>query len=689
MGKKEHHQPGHAKILEAWEPPDEAGDPIGCIATTFTFDPDFFEAECIGRFVGLDTTPSDGGVYVVEFEEKLTQLACAAVLVDQRHARGKRSLRWDLLSARVPGAILHAKVSLLLWSRCARLIIASANLTKPGYRLNHEVFGVLDYFAGSEAPLTVLAGLIDFLRRAVSFASPDPTTPGPAVVRWNSFLDRVKIVTGRWGAQHPPRSLARPRLFTITTGPNRRNAFTTIRECWPDVSPPQEAFVVSPFYDPPEAPNIPAQELWNLLRQRGPALVQFEVTAEDLHDGEGVLLHAPAALRAAQPRDRDGVETVFRRLREKDEEEKTRPYHAKCFRLENERWMMYQLGSSNFTTAGLGFGKTPNLEANLAYIVSLQRSAKGLRTLMQAWLDSEDVPANPQFLNVPRDRDDAPTAGEVLLPSGFGEAIFACGSDQAGFVELTFFGNPPDEWQLLHEDKEKVLLTESRWRAQRRPPRMRLDWQENRPPSAFRVKWRDSAGEAWWPVNARDAESLPPPRELRNLSLDALIEILTSARPLHQVMRRLLERRDNGASDGESPQLDPHKRVDTSGFLLQRTRRISWALAALRERLAQPVPSREALNWRLQGPHGVMALVNAISREDRPEQEKSFLLAEIAVELARVVPQHAPGCLQRRQVRAALRACIREIRSQVPEKALRKLPELKSYVRRAFKEASA
>ena len=280
-------------------------------------------------------------------------------------------------------------------------------------------------------------------------------------------------------------------------------------------------------------------------------------------------------------------------------------------------------------------------------------------------------------------------AGEILLPAEFGEATFACGSGEKGFVELTFQGSPPPGWKLLHEDKEEVVFTETHWRSQRRPLQVRLEWREDRPPSAFRVKWHDGAGEAWWPVNARDAASLPPPSELRNLSLDALIEILTSARPLHQVMRRWLQRRNDGASEGESPQLDPHKRVDTSGFLIQRTRRISWALAALRERLAQPVPSREALNWRLHGPHGVMALVNAIGQEDRPEQEKCFLLAEIAVELARVIPRHALGCLQRRQVSAALRECVREIRSRILVKTLGKFPELRSYVKRAFKEASA
>jgi hypothetical protein len=141
--------------------------------------------------------------------------------------------------------------------------------------------------------------------------------------------------------------------------------------------------------------------------------------------------------------------------------------------------------------------------------------------------------------------------------------------------------------------------------------------------------------------------------------------------------------------DGNSPppHLDPHKRVDTSSFLLQRTRRLSWALAALRERLSQPVPSREALEWRLRGHCGVMALVHAVLSEDRPASEKAFLLTEIAVELARVVPQHAPGYLSRQAVRAALRECIREIQRRIQADGLRSVPPMKRYVNQAFREA--
>ena len=684
MKKRDYGKPGYGKILEAWEPPDEPGDPVGCVATSFTFSPAFFEEECLGRFVGLETTSADGAAYLFEREEKLAHLACAAALVDQHHARGMRSLRWDLLSARVPGAILHAKVSLLLWSRHARLIVASANLTEDGYRRNHEVYGVLDYFDGSGAPLPVLSSIIDFLGRAVEFSAKDKVNPGPSLARWKGFLQRVLKSTRRWGVSRPPHSLAKPRVFVVTTGPKRRSAFQTIRECWPDSTAPTEAFVVSPFFDPPEAPNAPARELWDMLQKRRPASVQFEVTGEDLPDGRGVLLHAPEALRRAEPTDRDDVETVFRRLKLED----GRPLHAKCLWLQNRQWALYQIGSSNFTTPGIGLGKAPNLEANLAYAVCLKRNAKAFRALCQAWLDSEDAPTDARFLRERLDDcEDAPLPEEALLPSEFGEAVFASDPEQKGYVELTFQGFPPDGWRLLLEDNEETFFSEALWRSKRRPSRVRLDWCADRPPSAFRVTWSGSSGVAWWPVNARDAASLPPPAELRSLSLDALIEILTSARPLHQVMRLLLERRRNGAGGSESLQLDPHKRVDTSGFLLQRTRHVSWALAALRQRLEQPVPSREALNWRLRGPYGVIALVNAISRQDRQEQEKTFLLAEIAVELARVVPQRSPGCLQRRQVREALRECIREIRARISLDALGHLPELKAYVRQAFREA--
>lgn len=418
MKKRNDSQPGHGRILEAWEPPEEAGDPIGCVATTFTFEPHFFEEECLARFLALETVPEDGAAYLIEREEKLAQLECAAVLVDQHHARGMRHLRWDLLAARVPGAILHAKVSLLLWSGCARLIVASANLTEAGYRRHHEVFGVLDYCEGSEAPRGVLADLVEFLRRAVAFASANPANPGPAVRRWNTFLESVQQRCRHWGARQPPRGLSRTRVFAVTTGPKLPNAFRQLGRIWPASSPPASAFVVSPFFDPPGIPNQPAQELWGLLGRRGAPTVQFEVTGEDVPQG-GLLLHAPASLLEAQPRD-NKAQTRFRRLKLEDH----RPLHAKCLRLQNHHWVLYQMGFSNFTAAGLGLNTTPNLEANLAYVVSPSRNRKAAVALRHAWLGSLEVKGKPRFLTETLDnREDAPRAQDIVLPAAFGEAI--------------------------------------------------------------------------------------------------------------------------------------------------------------------------------------------------------------------------------------------------------------------------
>jgi hypothetical protein len=42
---------GYGKLLDAWVPPQNAGDSVGCIATSYTFSPVFYEEECLSRFL--------------------------------------------------------------------------------------------------------------------------------------------------------------------------------------------------------------------------------------------------------------------------------------------------------------------------------------------------------------------------------------------------------------------------------------------------------------------------------------------------------------------------------------------------------------------------------------------------------------------------------------------------------------
>ncbi len=133
------------RLLDNWVPPGNSGVAIGCLATTYTFQSDFFEEECLTRFLSIESKPDeDGPVYLIEREEKLNNISCAAVWVDQAWAKQKRNLRWDLVPVRLSKGILHSKISVLQWANCVRVIVGSANLTETAYRRNQEIFAVID-----------------------------------------------------------------------------------------------------------------------------------------------------------------------------------------------------------------------------------------------------------------------------------------------------------------------------------------------------------------------------------------------------------------------------------------------------------------------------------------------------------------------------------------------------------------
>jgi hypothetical protein len=425
--------------------------------------------------------------------------------------------------------------------------------------------------------------------------------------------------------------------------------------------------------------------LWTLLKQRGEATAVFDLVAEELPGEKALLLHAPESLLHAQPENRSQTKTLLQRLQLED----GRPLHAKSLWLQNERAVLLMIGSSNFTSAGLGIGDTQNLEANLAYVVSIQ-NRDAVNTLMAAWLPTEQIPDDIERRWEPRrdEEEDSAIIELAVLPSAFGQANFGCDEHHCGFVEFTFSGEPPPNWSLFAEDEQGPFLAEADWRAQGVPASIRVPWPPERAPSGFRVRWAESPGYAWWPVNVVTSAALPPLAELRDMPLEVLIEILTSAKPLHQTLRRWLRRQEERKSAIDAPVLDPHKRVDTSAFLLQRTRRVSDALRALRERLERPVVSEQSLSWRLRGPVGVMALAQAIAKEtkDRSEGERCFLITELCLELARVVPATAPGCLSANRVRAVLREIACELRATLSLDALASMPALAAYAEAAFKE---
>ena len=684
--QKKDEKQGYGKLLDAWDAPDEAGEPVGCLTTSFTFSPVFFEEECLSRFLDLDSDPAeDGPVFLIEREEKMAQLSCAAALVDQNHCRGDRSLRWDLICSRLPSGIQHAKVSLLYWSNVCRLIIGSANMTENGYRRNLEVFGVLDFRVGSEAPISCLVESVKFLRLAGKTAS-IKGAEAPAIRRWNTLLDRVESECLDWGSSQQGNSRDGLQVIPVFSGDGYSDLFERLKEIWPGVSRAESASIVSPFFDPPEAKNAPVASIWELLRQRGEVTANFFVTAEE-EPGEGPLfLNAPESLVSAQPNKRPGAVTRIFQVSLPE----GRCLHAKGILLQDSRWILYLMGSSNFTSAGTGLGKNPNLEANLVYLLDKNRLDGARKLVAASFPEGQEVDLDGLVQWKPRSAEGEDEGGQsVLLPLFFADATYDLDKSIGATITLSFSGSAPPGWEITQEGAKLPFWTEADWQKDGTKEVTVLPWTGDRPPSGFWVRWQGNPEAAWWPVNVANGEALPPPECLKDLPLEVLMNILGSARPLHKVIQKfLMDRRKLVGPQVAVTVIDPHKKVDTSSFLLQRSRRLSWALNALRHSLEKPAVTLEFLSWRLHGPVGVMALANALVREGKSVEEKAFLLAELAMVLDRVRPESKPGYLPANRHRAVLRKVIEEISQLVPEMGAGGPSNLDHYVKSVFRRNS-
>lgn len=681
----------NGKLLDAWIPPDNSGEPVGCLATTFTFHSDFFEEECLGRFLGLETDAhTDGPIHLIEREEKLSGIMCAAVIVDQHNCRGIRSLRWDLLSARISKGILHSKVTLLCWSKHIRVVIGSANLTEQGYRVNQEIYTILDFSGSGDSHISLLEGAIEFMEYVAGFTESATQETSPALKRVQDFLLKARAISRPWESAVMSKYA---KVVPVFTGPDKPDAFTTILTNFPG-GPPSFASVVSPFFDPPGAPNKPAIGLWKQMKQRGEAEVCYAVTAEDIEGEDALFINAPETLVKAQPAGRASVSTYFERvntrLRSENDKLHSRPLHLKTLWLENAEWVSQMIGSSNFTSAGLGLSGYPNIEANILYIVHKQREKKLLKALAAAHPETESIDARSELKWKPAEDDGQDSPSDcAVLPAAFGPAVYSVDDTKKGYIEFTLNSTPPAGWAIRFSAEDSSIYNETEWARKGSSLGInRVYWKREELPSGFEVSWEGLEGTAWLPVQIEDASTLMPPEQLRDLPLDILIQVLTSARPLHLILRSWMKQQEGRGGAAITDIMDPHKRVNTTTFLLQRTRRISWALDAMRKRLEAPVATRESLAWRLYGPVGVIAVKKAIVKEAKSEEEGLFLLAELVLELGRVAPISTPGTLNTSEVRKEIRKVMQEIRKNVAVSQI-STTSLQDYVTSAFQEAGA
>ena len=655
----------YARLLDAWAPPEDAGDPVGCLATSFTFDAAFFEDECLARFVRMETDPDESGaIYLLEREEKLAELAYAGCIVDAHHCRGSRSLRWDLLRARVPrNGVMHAKLAILHWTRRIRVLIASANLTQNGYRQNIEVFGTIDFHDEAESDIDALAATLEFAGNDLLTLT---RADGAARDRVVAFLSGVRDCAQQWTLL-PPRKAG---VSVIFTAPGKQDIPAQVGAMGIASQPFHFAAVASPFFDRSEGPYRPAESLWNkLMRRRGAAEVHYHVPADAAYGETPMFVRAPRSLLTSAPTHRTGCSACIAAIL--PDQQEPRELHAKSLWLESDHWTVLVLGSSNFTSAGYGIGRVTNVEANLLYWLRRDGQRRLERDLWNAFPLGEAIEDPSAIEWQPSDPAgvDEPDTGLEPLPEGFGDAVF---EHEAGASRVRFtFSDLPEGWSVHDELDERIYLDAESCEMDGLSNEVVIGWTRSRPPTGFVVRWKHATGDAWWPVTVASSASLPPPEELKDLPLDVLLDILTSARPLHrnEALRRHLEVREResaGDRTDRAIEVDPHKQVDTSTFLLQRTRRLSWGLAALRERLERPFATLECLEWRLRGPVGVLRVAEAIRKEARSDEERAFLIAELMLELRRAIPTSSTGAVPAEAVGEALRSVAKDLETLLP-----------------------
>lgn len=662
------------KLLDAWLPPEGAGRAVACLATSYTFDPDFFETDCLARFLSLDWKRGEGDdlAFLVEQEERLAETR-ATVIVDRGYNPEARSLRWDILPVGVRGGVQHAKVALLVWEHAVRFIVTSANLTPAGYRQQLEGGLLLDAFNGSELPESVFDELLTGLREIVVFAPGTAEWPGPK----QRALETLDLAARRIRGLGLPALPSRALRLAVASGAPGRPVLGELTRVWRG-GPPRRTVVLSPFFDTGEERSLAALALAERLAQRGAVAATFVVPVDDL---EGrTIVRAPRAILASLP---TRIQTEFCSVRAPAGAEPRR-LHAKAILLENEDWTACLVGSSNFTAAGLGLlGGAGNLELNLMLSAPARSAeAEALRSLIPV-----GDPIAPDQVEWEPEPDDE-TESEYELPAGFVECLLDPGRDPCLIVRL-LPSQLPESWAIRRVEGD-LLAGHEEWSERSRPQEIRIALPADKLLFLVEVEWVDgeTMKKAGWPVNVTEPGRLPPPEELRDLPVEALLRALASTRPMHEALSAALRQQ---ARFQASPELDPLKRYSDSGQLFARTRRLSAALLGLRRRLERPASNLDALTWRLKGPFGPVELARRMIDEAEHSRtaipgETSFMLAELALTLAHADWRSTARVLPIDVVLREARDVLVEVK-KLGRKEMPRDPTLARYVRAALAEA--
>jgi hypothetical protein len=659
-------------MLDLWRPPRDAGEPIGCLATTYTFHTTLFAAHCLARFLDIESDPKrEDLAFVYERQVRLGG-SYAGVLVDHSQAGVDHSLWWDVLRVRIPAGKQHAKISLLAWSNHVRIIVASANLTDPGYRTNYEVAGAINLGRQSH-DAEILGSAIGFLRDLLTFV-PGAHAGLPEVKRAHDFLTEVERKTSRWLPDRRRKEARQQLLFTLPkAGANeaRSTLDAAVDACRRRGGSPNEIKVASPFFDTDEETSRVTAAAYKLMARSGRKKITFCLPAlRDETLKAKPRLQAPRAL--IRTLEEYSCEPRVEILPATDPDGNPRTWHAKMLAFRAPRYAAVMIGSSNFTCAGLGVVGRRNAEANLLTIVDDAGSAD----LSAIWPKTEVV-KNPESLEWCEANAlyvEEELAPQWSLPAGFLSAGYQPG-DHPRIVLRFDPDHLPDGW-IIEADGHELhpILTAAEWREKGSPHFEELVWDHPHRPEKLLVRWDDC--KAFLALNVEDRDALPPPDKLAQMSADEMLALLAATDPSAEF--RQWAKRQNVSTEFDSDldsavpiDLDPLRRHDLRATFLHRVRARARLLTQLRANLERPVSGRQALDWRLRGFIGVEPYADRLLKEfanaDGHTDEALLNLSDLMIVLREVDYKPADGSLTKKEFGRHYKPFLRELAGRIHE----------------------